>query len=103
MEISDREILQRCRESCAEMEIKDRGGRSDFVRGRQMGRRLRSTRQNPVARFGVSEAGSGKGNLGLFVGLRFSTAALERGRKQMECDAPSIHAAEGGRRRAPRS
>ena len=56
MEIADREIFQRRGESSVEIEIKNRGRRFDSIRGRQMGRRVRSAWENPVAGFGVSEA-----------------------------------------------
>src|SRR5215471_15470311 len=64
-----------------------------------MGHRLRSSRADPAAGFGVSEVGPGKRRLGLFVGLRFSTAPLERGGKQMERDASSVYAPERRRYR----
>ena len=88
--------------------LKIEEGDLHFVRRRQMGDRLRSARTDSAARrrdpkFASVCNGQSGSDLGFSLGDRFSAAAMERGGKQMERDASSVHAAESGRHAVARS
>src|SRR6478672_11850241 len=96
MEIADREILFRGGKGIAAHEITNRRRRLYFFRRRKMGDRLRSAWPDSIADCRNSKIDRRlrqppvRLGLGLSVGHRFSTHAMERG-------ASSIHSTESGR------
>src|SRR4029077_12868485 len=99
MEITYCKIFLRPRKESTRIETQHRGRRLSFLRGRQVGNRLRSAWPVTAAHCGAAESNCScsrpvRLGLGFSLGHRLSTVRMESGGKQMERDASSFHATE---------